>query len=228
MVVMPHQLPAAMLRLWITRKTRDIEHIFDYTRSITQQHPGDIMSDDTTLTADVVAELVATLDDRDVDPDIGPRHAFRALETLLTLRNMTDHCAAVLVGHLDRLGVATTRGRALRELVLRELVTCLGVAPAAVPPPAAHIQAHHITPHHITHTADAGDTDLNNGCLACTSRSPRHPRPRLGSVDGCRSPPLVDPTRIRRPSTADPNPPTTDAPPDSTTPTRQRRLDDAA
>jgi hypothetical protein len=52
--------------------------------------------------------------------------ALGALRVLLTMRNVVDHLAATATGVLDRLGVAASQGRTLREL----LITA-GCAPSA-------------------------------------------------------------------------------------------------
>ncbi|MAU83476.1 MAG: HNH endonuclease, partial [Gordonia sp.] len=57
--------------------------------------------------------------------DLSGRAAFDAMTALVTLRNLIDHHAATVVGHLDRLGVARDHGRKLSELLI-----VMGLAPA--------------------------------------------------------------------------------------------------
>ncbi|MED5799651.1 DUF222 domain-containing protein [Gordonia sp. Z-3] len=57
--------------------------------------------------------------------DMSGRAAFDAMTALVTLRNLIDHHAATVVGHLDRLGVARDHGRKLSELLI-----VMGLAPA--------------------------------------------------------------------------------------------------
>ncbi|MEE3850968.1 DUF222 domain-containing protein [Gordonia sp. LSe1-13] len=74
-------------------------------------------SGDLTTITDSVREL------RFAD-DISGRGAFDAMTTLVTLRNLIEHHAATVVGHLDRLGVARDHGRKLSELLI-----VMGLAP---------------------------------------------------------------------------------------------------
>ena len=60
-------------------------------------------------------DLTTLLDDDPLD----------AMRRLVTLRNVIDHLAATVTGSLDRLGVAASQGRTLRELLI-----ALGCAPA--------------------------------------------------------------------------------------------------
>ncbi|MGC5255392.1 DUF222 domain-containing protein [Gordonia sp. DT218] len=53
------------------------------------------------------------------------REAYEAMRSVVTLRNLIDHRAAVLAGMLDRLGIAKDHGRSTRELLI-----VMGFAPA--------------------------------------------------------------------------------------------------
>ncbi|MXP23668.1 DUF222 domain-containing protein [Gordonia sp. HNM0687] len=57
--------------------------------------------------------------------DMSGRAAFDAMTALVTMRNLIEHHAATVVGHLDRLGVARDHGRRLSELLI-----VMGLAPA--------------------------------------------------------------------------------------------------
>ncbi|GAA3722775.1 HNH endonuclease [Gordonia hankookensis] len=89
--------------------------------------------------------------------DMSGRGAFEAMRTILTLRNLIDHHAAILTGHLERLGVGESHGRKLRELLI-----VMGFAPnvaarliriaastAALPTAHAHAADGAISAEHI-------------------------------------------------------------------------------
>ncbi|MGC5255414.1 DUF222 domain-containing protein [Gordonia sp. DT218] len=50
--------------------------------------------------------------------DMSGPATFEAMRTILTLRNLIDHHASILTGHLERLGVPENHGRKLRELLI--------------------------------------------------------------------------------------------------------------
>ncbi|GAA3722934.1 HNH endonuclease [Gordonia hankookensis] len=60
-----------------------------------------------------------------LDDAITGREAFEAMTSVVTLRSLLDHRAALLAGALDRLGVARDHGRSTRELLI-----VMGFAPA--------------------------------------------------------------------------------------------------
>ena len=76
----------------IFKKLLDIELVFD--------HSGVMgASGDLTTITDSVRDL-------HLGADMSGRAAFDAMTALVTLRNLIDHHAATVVGHLDRLGSA--------------------------------------------------------------------------------------------------------------------------
>ncbi|OKH79819.1 HNH endonuclease [Mycobacterium sp. ST-F2] len=108
----------------------------------------------------ITGELTTSIDTiRGVHPsdDMAGDHALEALGCVLRLRNVADHLAAMLVGVLDRLGVAAAQGRTLREVLMTlgcspsvaERLVRVGGALPALPTLAAHAADGAISGEHV-------------------------------------------------------------------------------
>ncbi|MUL66345.1 HNH endonuclease [Mycobacterium sp. CBMA 234] len=92
-----------------------------------------------------------------VPDDITGDDALEAIQSLLALRNVVDHLATVVTGALDRLGVAASQGRTLRELLISlgcaptvaERLVRVGAALPLLPTLAAHAGDGAISGEHV-------------------------------------------------------------------------------
>jgi hypothetical protein len=108
----------------------------------------------------VAPNLTTTLDDVHalrIPEDLTADDALCALRALLTMRNVVDHLTAIVTGALDRLGVAATQGRTLRELLITmgcapsvaARLARIGAALPALPTVTAHAADGAISGEHV-------------------------------------------------------------------------------